>query len=576
MDFILEPNMSSTINTKVGFSFDNGILKSIVIGMDGVTKSVFGAAESVVKLNKKLGNLSKIQGLSSLSTVITNSVGGVKSLIGHVGRLNDLLIGFANRGDKIAKTSRLVGMSVESYQQLGYAAGMSGISIEDLDSSLIKFNENIAKARSGDKTAAKMFKSLLPEKAKLADYKSSLDVLKAVSDGYKKIKISEDKVFASRELFGKSGVKMTELLSAGSAAIAKTMEESPEGFSEKGAKAAENFGDALSNVKLKLDGIVVTVMQDLFPVFTELFDEIRKYVKENETTLISQLKEVGYLVAQFVKDLLPRIPKILDFIVKLIDSIGPGWVAAFSAFITMLPALSQIVIGMASLKPIVFGVGSAIIVFLVKIKDIVWAVSSAFKIASTVVGGTFYATVGGVLILFVEIAAIVKQFYDNWDMWCSFVNHELTDAVNDWIDMFVEDVKWLWNGFKSIFIDPFLNFFKALPDAFSNLWDGFKNGVSQIGSFIYNTFFGAISGAINAAKGLLSSLPLVGGLFASDGAAPVGAAPSNVAAAVQQSYTTTTSRFAVDFNNVPRGATITPPAQGDFDWSRSYTLAGGV
>lgn len=49
MDFILEPNMSSTINTKVGFSFDNGILKSIVIGMDGVTKSVFGAAESVVK-----------------------------------------------------------------------------------------------------------------------------------------------------------------------------------------------------------------------------------------------------------------------------------------------------------------------------------------------------------------------------------------------------------------------------------------------------------------------------------------------------------------------------------------------
>lgn len=571
--------MGSTINTKVGFSFDNGILKSIIVGMDGLKKSVFGASESVVKLNKKLGDLSKVQGLSSLSTVISNSVGGLKSLVGYAEKLKDFFSDYADRGDKIAKTSRLVGMSVKDYQNLGYAAGMSGISIEELDVSLIKFNTNLAKARSGDKAAQKKFNSILPKGSKLSDYKNGIDVLNAVSDGYTKIKKSEDKAFASQELFGKSGVKMTELLSMGSAALAESMKEAPEGFSEEGAKSAEKFGDSLAAMRLKIDGIVISVAQDLFPIFSELFDEIGSFVKDNQGTILNQLKEVGYIVSGFVRELLPRIPKILDIVVQLIDSIGTEWVAAASAVVTMLPALSQIVIGIAAIKPIVFGVGTFVVGCIVKIKTIIWAVVSAFKIASAVVGGAFYASVGGVLILFVEIASIVKQFYDNWDMWCSFVNHELTDAVNDFF-------AGIWNGIKragsflyELLIDPLVKFFSVLPAIASQAWDGFKSGIAQIGSFIYDTFFGAISSAINGAKGLLKSLPLVGGLFDDGGpnggsAAP--AAPSQIATAVQQSYSVTTNRFAVDFNNVPRGTNITPPPQGDFDWSRSYTLAGAV
>lgn len=579
MDFILSPDMGSTINTKVGFSFDNGVLRSIIVGMDGIKKSVFGASESVVRLNEKFGDLSKVQGLSSLSTVISNSVGGIKSLVGYASKLNDFFTSYADRGDKIAKNSRLVGMSVKDYQNLGYVAGMSGISIEELDSSLIRFNANLAKARSGDKSAKKMFNSLLPKKAKLSDYKNSIDVLKAISDGYTKIKNSEDKAYASQELFGRSGVKMTELLSSGSKALVDSMNEAPEGFTEDGAKSAEDFGDALSKIKLKLDGIVVTVAQDLFPIFTEMFNEISGYLKQNGTLITGQLKQIGSLVAEFVKDLLPRIPKILDFIINLVDSIGPGWVAAASAVVTMLPALSQIVLGILAVKPIVLGVGSALIGVFAYAKTLIWAVVSAFKIASAVVGGAFYASVGGVLILFVEIAFIVKQFYDNWDMWCSFVNHELTDAVNDFF-------AGIWNGIKragsflyELFIDPFVKFFSVLPAVASQAWDGFKSGIAQIGSFIYDTFFGAISSAINGAKGLLKSLPLVGGLFddgGPNGGSTAPAAPSQIATAVQQSYSVTTNRFAVDFNNVPRGTNITPPPQGDFDWSRSYTLAGAV
>lgn len=40
------------------------------------------------------------------------------------------------------------------------------------------------------------------------------------------------------------------------------------------------------------------------------------------------------------------------------------------------------------------------------------------------------------------------------------------------------------------------------------------------------------------------------------------------------SSTTTTSRFAVDFNNTPPSVTVTAPQTGDFDYSVGYTLGG--
>ena len=574
--------MASVINTVLGFSFKNGVLGTVVGNLKDIKTAAVSVSAGLSDINKKLKNMASVQSIAALGIVMKNTAGSIKSAALGISKSYDKVVGFAERGDKIAKTSKLLGLGVKEYQAFASAAQHSGMSVEEMDVALKKLSVNLGKARSGDKQSLKMFNSILPKGTKLSDYKSTSSVIEAISDSYLKLESAEQKAFVSQGLFGESGTKMSELFKDGSAGIKQMLKDFADnggGFDEKGAENAELFADELQKTKESINAISVSVMQDLFPTFIEMFKEIRAFVKKDGPEIKSVLKDYGNYIAEFVHNSLPKIAGWLRDFLDIVKSIGPKWIAISSVVITVAP----VIVNMVGIFRAAYGVISTIlgIVFkivplIVKAKDVVEAIVIGFKLASAVVGGAFYATVGGVLILFIEIVSIVKQFYDNWDMWCSFVNHELTDAVNDWVNMFVEDVKWLWNGFKSIFIDPFVVFFTSLPDMMSDLWQGFKDGISQIGSFIYNTFFGSIASAINGAKDLLKSLPLVGGLFTDSGAGANVGAQSQIATAVQQSYSTTTNRFAVDFQNMPQGVRVTPPDQGDFDWSRSYTLAGAV
>ena len=106
-------------------------------------------------------------------------------------------------------------------------------------------------------------------------------------------------------------------------------------------------------------------------------------------------------------------------------------------------------------------------------------------------------------------------------------------------------------SFKSIFVDPWFNFFSELPKL--------------------------IKTSVNGVKGFLSDLPIIGNFFSGPESIESASAPSlgsAVAQTVSESRTTTTNRFSVDFKNMPKGVQVTPPAQGDFDWSRGYVLGG--
>ena len=175
--------------------------------------------------------------------------------------------------------------------------------------------------------------------------------------------------------------------------------------------------------------------------------------------------------------------------------------------------------------------------------------------------------------------AIIKSIYDNWNL------------VGDAVEFVGESVKeffsWVGSGIYSYIIDPVWNFLKELPEAFLNLWEGFKSGISNIGSMLYDAIFGGIKKAIDSARSFVKGIPILGNLFgggeqpsvreAASGSSTSGSTPSlgsTVAKSVSETRTTTTSRFSVDFTNMPRGVQVTPPAQGDYDWSRGYVLGG--
>lgn len=543
------------LNIGIGLNFSNGAVNSLVGDIKRVNSEAVSLGNSFAGVKEKINLLEKMQGFAAVSNVVRNTSSAVKDLFVCVKSsfkdVFDFVGGYASTGDKIAKTSRLVGLSVKDYQAFASAANHAGLSTEEMDSALKKFNVNLGKARGGDSTAVKAFSSILPKN--LSEYKSNTEVISALADSYARLNSSEQKAFVSQEIFGRSGLKMSGFLSGGADGIKSLIsdfESHGGGFSEDGAKAAEEFDDRLQDMRETIDSIKVSVAQDLFPVFTELFNSVRDFVKENGPELKNDFREIALGTSDLIKSVLPKIPSILKDVLKIVRFIGPGTIAVVSGILSILPAIVQIWIGLKGI--------------------------------AALVGGGLLASIGGVLILFVEMASIVKQFYDNWDMWCSFVNHELTDAVTGFFGSIWDGIKAAASFLYSLFIEPFVNFFAAVPDAVSDLVDGFvvglkavKDTVFQLGTDIYDAIVGSVTSAWNSVKGLLGNLPIIGDLF--DGGGNVSnTLGSSVGQMVSSTSTTTTSRFVVDFQNMPRGTTVTPPDKGDFDYSRGYMLAGVV
>jgi len=559
--------MANSLLVKLGFSADKDSITGTVSGIGKIDSAISD-------LHKKMKQTFAVAGVQMFAS-------GIKSIGSSIKSAFDKSYGFAEEyarsGDKIAKTSRLVGLSVKDYQAFSSAAKHAGMSTEEMDSALRKFNVSLGKARSGDKTAFKMFDSILGGK-KLADFKDTPSLIAAVADSYQKLGSAEQKAFVSQELFGKSGLKMAELLSQGDEGIKKLIadfESHGGGYSEEGAKNAEAFNDALQDVLETVNSLKISVAQELFPVFIDLFKSVQGFVKDNREELMPVVKEIFGRTAEYVKSLLPKIPAILNTILSIVQAIGPGTIVFVTSFVTILPAIGKILFGLYQMGPIFKIIGVAVKgIFTYGHGLLIGA-----KLLAGLLGGPVLATIGLIVAAVVSWGIAIKSIYDNWNL--------VGDAI-DYVWGEIKDcLKWWYDGFMSLIVDPVVNFFKSLPDTLANLWEGFKSGILNIGSMLYDAIFGNIKAAITSVKSFVKGMPIIGSLFgdeeqpsvreASSGASAPGPTPSlgsTVAKSVSETHTTTTSRFAVDFTNMPRGVQVTPPAQGDFDWSRGYVLGG--
>lgn len=553
--------MANSLLVKLGFSADRQSIAGTVSGIGEITSSL-----------KKLKNAADV---ASLGSGLKYMSSGIRSLTENIknsfSKSFNFAEEFAKSGDKIAKTSRLVGLSVKDYQAFSSAAQHAGMSTEEMDGALKKFNVNLGKARSGDEKSLEMFDSILGGKS-ISSFKDSASLIAAIADGYQKLGSAEQKAFVSQELFGRSGLKMSELLSQGDEGIKKLIvdfESHGGGFSEEGAKNAEAFDDALQDMRETVNSLKISVAQELFPTFIDLFKTVQTFIKDNREEIIPIVKDIFEQISEFVKSLLPRIPAILNTVLSVVRAIGPGAIVFFTGFVSILPVIGKILFGLYQMGPII----KYVIIGVKSVATWGWAIVNAFKITAAVIGGPTLAMIGLVVAAVVSWGIAIKSIYDNWNL--------VGDAV-EWVwSEIKESLAWWGDGIWSLIIEPVLNFFKSLPEAFSNLWNGFKSGIANIGSMMYDAVFGSMKRAIDSVRSFVKGIPIIGSLFGGEDESLTKPASSNslslgasVAQAVSESHTTTTSRFAVDFKNMPRGVQVTAPDHGDFDYSRGYVLAG--
>lgn len=181
-----------------------------------------------------------------------------------------------NNADAVAKAARSIGITTESLSALQFAAGLSGVSTQELTVSLDRLNRV---ASQGNKAFDAMGISVKDAQGNL---KATDTLLEEISDKFVGYTDGAEKSALAQELFGRSGAKMISFLNLGSAGLDEMRQEAERLGIIIGGDLANNseiFNDNLTKIRSAFEGMVMTVANDVVPILVELTNGINNSEK---------------------------------------------------------------------------------------------------------------------------------------------------------------------------------------------------------------------------------------------------------------------------------------------------------
>ncbi len=181
-----------------------------------------------------------------------------------------------DRADDMSKAASKVGVPIEELSRLKYAADLSGVSFEGLQTSIGKVSRAMNEAKNGSATAISTFQQI-GVSATNADgsLRPVTDVLKDVADRFAAMPDGAEKTALAMELMGKSGANMIPLLNGGSEALAALMAEADrfgQVFSKEMGANAEAFNDNISRLQGAAGSLAASLTTALLPALVTISD----------------------------------------------------------------------------------------------------------------------------------------------------------------------------------------------------------------------------------------------------------------------------------------------------------------
>ena len=243
----------------------------------------------------------------------------------------------ANLGkfDDLSKTSQKIGIPVEELSKLKYAADLSGVSMEGMQTSVSKLSRAMVEASGGTGKMAETFRALgVNVKDSAGNLKLPSAVLTELADKFALMPDGAQKTALAMQLLGKSGADLIPLLNGGSAALNGLLEEAKAfglEVSTETARTAEAVNDNVSRMGYAFTGLGVQLTAALAPALLALTDfgvEIARTVAEGLKYLPQMAEAVAVVGAGFS---VAFGPAILASIKAATVAVGVGLVGAFRA-----------------------------------------------------------------------------------------------------------------------------------------------------------------------------------------------------------------------------------------------------
>jgi len=197
---------------------------------------------------------------------------GVAALAAGVA-VGKLALSVSSAGDNVAKTARYLGLTTDALQEFRYIGERSGVAVAEMDTALKKLTVNLS---SDTEIVAESLRAL-GLTARQLKAAGPDEVLNLVADGMSRIQDPSKRARVAFDLFGKSGIKMVNVLAEGRSGMARLADEAHRvGYvmDTELLTNSEIMTDEMLNFQTSLKGIGNIISRDVIPQFNIFLPKI--------------------------------------------------------------------------------------------------------------------------------------------------------------------------------------------------------------------------------------------------------------------------------------------------------------
>lgn len=311
---------------------------------------------------KKLG---KVSGLTGAASSFRDFAGALKNVGGEVFALGaklaaigaagafalfSIVHGAVEAGDKLAEMADRVGVGVDVYASLSYAARQADVDQEAFNSAMDQFNKRLGEAKAGGGSLLTFLEKVSPKLAEQVKHANGTEAaLSLMTDAFKRLNDPAKRAALSAEAFGKGGLAMGNFLNQGGPAIQKAQREFMRlaGSQEAFARGASDLDNVLRDTETAFTGLRNAAVTALFPAITKISKAVTEFAVKNRDKLAAWATRAGDAISRWIdgggiERLVDGLSKVADTVGKVVDVLGPVGVAVAGFAVLAAPMIASL------------------------------------------------------------------------------------------------------------------------------------------------------------------------------------------------------------------------------------------
>ena len=196
-----------------------------------------------------------VQGFGTAIKNVFTSIGAKIAGVFAAGKLISTMRGFIDASDQIGKSASRIGITAEAYQKLAFASRRAGSTTENVERAFKKMQQTIFDSGRGVRTSVDALRAL-GLSFKDLDQQSPEKQFEIIADRLNSITDATTRAAVAQMVFGRAGTNLLPMIS-GYREMSKELENMGGVMSNDAVKAAEEFKDAIEDLKTSLQSLTM-------------------------------------------------------------------------------------------------------------------------------------------------------------------------------------------------------------------------------------------------------------------------------------------------------------------------------